>query len=351
MAKPIAAEEHKLRHTFEEVRKTLLDDKPKDRLDKPLAYWALPNDRRLPLTFMGRAIGDLLSVPYHDLTATPGIGPKKISSLVNLLLRAAHEEAPAAPFDLGCSSGAHSPDVYLDGKFDAARVSELHWAKWREMVERHGLACESIGRVARSLRAVPTVLWNTQLEFYLPFDLADMRALRAHGEKRVRVVLEVFCHIHEMLGSINPDGHLSIRLVPRLVARLEGWIMHALRNDMPPSFDDLKHAVAEGILVQIDLDTDPRVVELARGRMGINGRTKNVRQQSRRLGVAPARIYELLDDCSKLFEVRWPSGRLWLDRLILHCEGRSEERCDTLLRTIRDLLYPSDDERPEVEPF
>ena len=51
MAKPISAEEYKLLSSFEDVRRTLLDDGHKDRLEKPLAYWALPNDRRTHTEF------------------------------------------------------------------------------------------------------------------------------------------------------------------------------------------------------------------------------------------------------------------------------------------------------------
>jgi hypothetical protein len=350
MAKPITAEEYKLLSSFEDVRKVLLDGQYKDRLEKPLAYWALPNDRRLPLAFMGRTVGDLLATPFHELTATPGIGQKKIGSLVTLLFRAADEEPPAAPFGLGAANGsAITPDVYSEGEFDPSRVSELHWAKWRETVERHGLAGERIGRVARSLREVPTVIWNTHLEFYLHFDLADLRELKTHGEKRIRVVLEVFCYINHLLGNIDPDGHLTMRLVPRLVARLEGWIMQALRPDVPPPYDELKNAVAESVLLQIDLDTGANVVELARGRLGIEGAQQTVRQQSRRLGVTRARIYQLLDDCNKLFEVRWPCGKLWLDRLTRRYESRNDEKSVALLRSIVELLYPEKYERLDEE--
>lgn len=350
MTKPISAEEYKLLSSFEEIRKTLLTDQYQDRLEKPLAYWALPNDRRLPLAFLGRTIGDLLATPFHELTATPGIGQKKINSLVTLLHRAADEEAPSIPFGLGQTNGnPPTQELIVDGKFDASRVSELHWSKWRETVENHGLAGERIGRVARSLREVPTVIWNTPLEFYLHFTLAEMRELKTHGEKRVRVVLEVFHYIHHLLANIDSDGHLTMRLVPRIVARLESWVQQALQRDDVPTLNDIKHSLAEPILVQIDLDTGPAVVELARGRMGIDAPPQTVRLQSRRMGVTRARVYQLLDDCSKLFEVRWPCGKMWMDRLVRRCDGRADEKCMQLLQSINELLYPDKYERIEEE--
>ena len=91
MAKATSAEDYKLISSFEEVRKTLMDTRFSDRLEKPLAFWALPNDRRLPLAFLGRTLRDLLDTPFDELSSTPGIGQKKISSLVRLLHRAINE--------------------------------------------------------------------------------------------------------------------------------------------------------------------------------------------------------------------------------------------------------------------
>ncbi|MEQ8791786.1 MAG: hypothetical protein RIC55_36330 [Pirellulaceae bacterium] len=349
MAKPINAEDFKLQSSYEEIRKTLLEETYSDRLEKPLAYWALPNDRRLPLAFLGRTIGDLLATPFQELNATPGIGQKKIHSLVRLLHRAVEEQSPAAPEAVHAGNGRPDQDVYVDGRFDSSSVSELQWAAWRETVKEHGLNGERIGRVARSLRDVPTVIWNTPLDFYLHFSLAEMRELKTHGEKRVRVVLEVFYFIHQLLSGVDPDGHLSIRLAPRMVGKIETWIQQVLRQDAVPSLSELRNSLAETILMQIDLDTGPTVVELARGRMGLEGPPQTVRLQSRRMGVTRARVYQLLDDCSKLFDVRWPCGRLWLERLIARCQGRTDEKSFQLLRSISELLYPDKYERMEEE--
>ena len=74
MAKATSAEDYKLITSFEAVKQILLEDRYADRMERPLAFWALPNDRRLPLAFLGRTLGDLLSTPFEELSATPGIG-------------------------------------------------------------------------------------------------------------------------------------------------------------------------------------------------------------------------------------------------------------------------------------
>ena len=78
MAKSTSVDDVQLEASFQSVRKTLLEKGRTDRLAKPLGYWVLPNDRRLPLAFLNRTLNDLLSTPYQELTSTPGIGQKKI---------------------------------------------------------------------------------------------------------------------------------------------------------------------------------------------------------------------------------------------------------------------------------
>ena len=191
--KATSVEEYKIVSSFHTLRKTLLEEKFRDRLEKPLAYWALPNDRRLPLAFLGRTIKDLLDTPFEELSATPGIGQKKISSLVKLLSRATKDQPPAVPF--GINELAESKKPATDGpqaaNFDPTVVSEALWSQWRETVEQHGVGAEKLGRLAPTLQALPTVIWRTRLNNYTHYTVAEIRQLKTHGEKRVRVVLEI----------------------------------------------------------------------------------------------------------------------------------------------------------------
>ena len=88
MPKPSSADDVKLMSSYETVKATLLEPQYVDRLDKPLAFWALPNDRRLPTAFLGRTLRDLLATPFPMLAATAGIGRKKLMTFVKLLVRA-----------------------------------------------------------------------------------------------------------------------------------------------------------------------------------------------------------------------------------------------------------------------
>ena len=81
----------------------------------------------------------------------------------------------------------------------------------------------------------------------------------------------------------------------------------------------------------------------------------SVQAESRRLGVTRARIYQLLDVCAKIMEVRWPAGRWALQHLTNHLANRQSSVDCTSLLALRDLCYPDSlpsDPRPshvEVE--
>src|ERR1700692_2027117 len=152
MNKVNSVEDYKIVSSFQSLRKTLLDDKFADRLEKPVAYLALPNARGLPLPFLGRTIKDLLATPFEELSATPGIGQKKISSLVKLLSRATKDQPPAVPFgiaELNESKPGGAEKARRNGtKFDPAIVSEALWTEWRATVTRNGLGRENLGTLA-----------------------------------------------------------------------------------------------------------------------------------------------------------------------------------------------------------
>ena len=100
LSKTASVEELQVISRFEGLRKMLLSDQYADHRQKPLAYWALPTDRRLPLAFLGRSLEDLLGVPFSELSNTPGIGQKKMCSFVKLFARAANTDPAELPTEM-----------------------------------------------------------------------------------------------------------------------------------------------------------------------------------------------------------------------------------------------------------
>lgn len=345
MNKATSVEEFKLVSSFESLRKTLLQDRYSDRLEKPLAFWALPSDRRLPLAFLGRTIGDLLSTPFNELNATPGIGQKKISSLIKLLARATRDEPPAVPFG---TTETESPRVQrparepLPAGFDPMCVSEALWVQWRDTVRRFGLGYEKLGRLAPSLQELPTVIWHTTLDTYVDRTLDEIRNLKTHGEKRIRVLLEVFCVVHQMLVDAGSQDHLVVRLAPKFVVPIENWIRHWLDAPGVPSAEEIARHLTTPLIEQLTVDAGETVIHLAKGRLGLDGPPQSVRTQSRRMGVTRARVYQLLDECSKVMGVRWPEGQAQLRALAdkIRAENADGKHDTKLFDATVELFFP-----------
>lgn len=340
MAKASSADDVKLMTGFDNVRETLLSGSFADRLEMPLAYWVLRGDRRLPIAFLGLKLGEILQTSFAQLAGTAGIGKKKMHTLVELLTRATTADPVAGVTTIPPQTAATAvpPD---ESVFDPNFVSELHWAKWRETIRRHGVGNERLGRLAPSLQAVPTVIWNSPLSFYLDMELEEMRRLKTHGEKRINIVLEVFHSVHLFLSNVGPDSGLSVRLTPRSIAAIEDWIAEARTRKTPPTRAELEQRLVIPILDQLQVDIGSTVAELARGRLGIGQAEQSVRDQARALGVTRARVYQLLEDCNSAMTVRWPDGRRLLDDLAQKMdENYPSADAANLLGSLRELLYP-----------
>ena len=342
MTKPSSADDVKLASSYDSLRATLLADKYSDRLDRQLAFWALPTDRRLPTALLAFSLRDLLKQSYRELASTAGIGRKKMETFVKLLVRATKEDATNTTLDqMQMAEGLPAASIDADGRFDPLLVSELLWGRWREAARRHGLGQETLGRLTTTLTSLPSVVWNTPLSFYLDLSLAEMRELKTHGEKRVAVVLEVFHNIHQMLGHIDPAGGLAVRLAPRTIAAAEDWMVEARTRPYPPGHEEVGSSLIEPILQQLEIDAGETVAKLARGRLGIGLDTESVRNQSKTLGVTRARVYQMLEECHNVMQIRWPDGRRLLDEFAQWLdEVYAEAESANLLASFRELLYP-----------
>lgn len=350
------AEELKLKSSFESIKTVLAEPRYADRLDLHLAYWTLPSDRRLPLTLLDYPLRRVLHASFEELAATPGIGHKKLVSLVLLLERAAKDAPPSTPISVDIATTNAPPPPAADfrpldaqGRFDPSLVSEALWQQWRDTVVLHELDDEKLGRLAPSLLELPTVIWDTPLSNYVSQSLHQIRQLRTHGEKRVRVVLEVFFVVHEMLHRAGRHSRLALRLMPSFVAPLESWFEEVLSRSYPPSVEEMREHLLLPMIEQLELDVGKEVIQLAKGRLGVDGPAIAVRQQSRDLGVTRARIYQLLEECERVMAVRWPQGRRYFNELHTRLE-RDPQHQSTLefFNSVYELFFPRKYEQVEA---
>ena len=225
---------------------------------------------------------------FRELSSTPGIWRKKIGSLVMLLRRVLAEEPGTAP-EVADSPG--DPGVReAEESFDVTLVSESVWEDWRETVRRFGMEEEKLGKFASSLRDLPTVIWDTPLRDYLVLSMDEIRSLKTHGDKRVRVVLEVFHTIYRLLGHAGEHRQFVFRVQPRFTVAVEQWVSEHLRHIEVPDVQDIRQNLVLPVLNQIELDAGEIVHRLAAGRLGVESRPESVREQAERMGVTRAHL-------------------------------------------------------------
>jgi hypothetical protein len=84
--------------------------------------------------------------------------------------------------------------------------------------------------------------------------------------------------------------------------------------------------------------------------LGISDAPQSVRQQAKRMGVTRARVYQLLEECSRVMEVRWPEGAHLLAKLEakLHAEATPNEDLK-LFHATRELFYPGKQQLSDEE--
>ncbi len=282
---------------YEEIRKRLLQQTP-ERLQHPLAYFVLEGDRRLPLVLLHRNIEEIATTDFADLAAVPGIGSKKLEGLILVLERAA-ASLPAQP----------APDLF-EGDFQSQSVSEEDWAAWRRLIVHANLQDELLGRFAPSLETLPRVIWDAPLSTYTNCTLAEIRARKTHGEKRVRAVLEVFAAIHSLVGKGAPfASHLSAQIIPRFVQPISSWITQIRGRLDRVTNDEVRREFVEPLVAQIKVDAGDGVRHLVADRLGLlSGQFVSVRESAGRLGLTRARVYQLLNEVAEIMRIRWPDG-------------------------------------------
>jgi hypothetical protein len=345
--KAISNDRYRLVGTYERLRKSLVERPDDGRLDKSLSYWVLPTDRRLPIVFLDRTLRDLLTQKFEDLMSTPGVGHKKILGFFDLLKRASKASPPDVPFGLSTQESAKRKAPVPTGGFDATIVSELLWSQWCETVNRYGLGPEKLGHLAPSLQSLPTVIWHSRLEEYSDRSLAEIRSLKTHGEKRLNAILEVFCTVHEALSTTTLPENIDIAIVPQFVPPITRYLMNCISQpDLPPA-EELHQHMVKPLVHQIKIDLGDQVASLAAARLCLDANAPNVKQQAEAMGVTRARVYQLLEECAKVMEVRWPEGR-WLFAPLATRFGASDPETIGLVHGIIDLFFPP--ERPAGAP-
>ena len=130
-------------------------------------------------------------------------------------------------------------------------------------------------------------------------------------------------------------------MVPKFIEPIEHWILGAIARTEVPSATEVRESFAIPLLNQLKIDAGDVIHGLSETRLGINGPPQSVRHQSKQMGVTRARVYQLLEDCGKVMDVRWPEGQYLVAALAARFKAIAGAEDDLkLFRGTVELFFP-----------
>jgi hypothetical protein len=300
---------------FNAIREQLLSRELNGHWEKPLAYWAQTTDRHLPMALVDKTLRYVVETPFTQLSRTPGIGVKKLGSLIMLMSRAA-EGSPARG-----TNGASHIEGHEGSGADSSAVSEALWSQWGSNLRSRGFGQEIVGRFAPCLRDIPRLMWRKPLDDYLALSLGEIHELRGHGEKRVAALVEIVGGLHKITEGLATQPHVAVRIEPRLEAVLEAWFAGFLSSGPEqstrrqpaggcgelPDDSSICRNLLEPLIEQARVDLGDHAGPVLRHRL-FQPRL-SVQRTAREVGLTRGRVYEIVAETGVVLDIRWPQGR------------------------------------------
>jgi len=320
---------------FERVRHRLLSDPHDARLDEVLGHWVRPTDRSLPLAFLGRTLHELVLTPFQQLRQTRGVGPKKISCLIELLERAAGLELEAGESRL-TTDEARCAEIELPPT-EGSPPGAI-WDQWRAAVVAHGLSSLTLGRLAGSLRDLPRPMWHTPLGSYVNLTLDEMSRLDTHGERRLSAIFQIFRSLYELLEGAQAP-HLCVTVESKFVCHFDIWTKHWLNSVQSPEPEDVNCGFVTPIVEQLRIDAGDSLAEMAIACIGASHPGPRLLDIGHRRPRFSQNWYHL-DKMQAVIGARWAEGAARIDELAAQLRARhGRSKGLDLLRASIDVFF------------
>ncbi len=245
-------------------------------LSATLRRWVYVEEKHFPQMFLGRALRDFKYLSLGKIRATPSVGETKLRKLLDVLERACGEirkstrepatirpgagDALHRPNDsrIGTSGHQASEDPRHQGpgsrrvaRSEVQEIDEVEWGGLCRIAVTHHLDHYPLGRLATSLRYLPSSLWKVPVEFYTKRSLAEISRLPRHGERRWKLIVDVFRSLGRSLLTIPLDSHLKVCVVSAPIRDVSAWIENVLLQERVPETDEMHHCLAQRLINRI----------------------------------------------------------------------------------------------------
>lgn len=321
-------------HAYTSARDGLLRSLAPDELTQPVIEWVTPSDLRFPRVLHHRSLASVLTLPAYDLVSLPGMSIARAKAVLKLLqaipLRRSRDHLYSIPATAkAAGSLLHLPAPAAGGQW---------WNDACQVVIRHGLEREPLGKFCESLADLPEFLWEKPLGTYSRMMFSELKHERRVGTRRLRTITQVFQTLYSLLWATPPHPFLALHFIHAEVGEVERWVGSALRSDGMPEVGDLREKLIEPLLAQIGKDGGDDLKLLAFARV-IHAKTLG--ELASGVGLTRERIRQRLRKVGRIMRVRWPEGRVLLDDLLDKASATPSTSAQAaLLHNAFHLFYP-----------
>jgi hypothetical protein len=298
-------------------------------------------------------------MPFAEIAGARGIGAKKLEKLLTALDRARNAIEGGVPAELGSISDAMGDDVHDGTEFpyrvarDAyflgskkAPIWDLDDRDWdfvTQLVRYHGLEDFMLGRFTSSLRELDRSVWHEKISTFTRRTFTQLGRMPGYGDVKIRQSVSQILRVAFILHALPESHHeMRIALLPATIANANRWLTQVCypEGQRLPDVHAIRKDFLQPLLTQLEKDTNARLVEVARRRIGVGPQQATLSEIGSDLGVTSDRIRTLIQQVAFVFHVRWPEGRYLLQGICVElskCGDAVEQR--QLLERIRQVFF------------
>lgn len=335
---------------------------------RPLSHFIRPSDPCVPKNLLSLSLDEVARYSHDDLLRMPGIGPKKVTNLAEILERtlsestmppAAEAALEAAPSLWKNQSEAAPPTSSLavpSGVY--AQVDELLWEHWCLRIRQRGLGTETLGHCVARLRDLPRSLWFVPVQDFLFLPYGELLRLRGFGIKRVAAIVEVFRALEAAItaGELADrpqtadadDSELAAparpNTAPEQIVAVDAAAFDVAAGRYAWRAEWFESAIVRGIWRQLQIDAEPTTCALVAERLGFDPGELAPHTQLRIQGISRAHRFGILSEASAMVAARWPRGELLIGKLLEQAARREEDSVfqpDGIVAAAVTLFFPA----------
>jgi hypothetical protein len=335
---------------------------------KPLSRWVKPGDRYFPNIFVNKTLREVGETGIGELRQVRGIGLRKLRILMDVVERAVQDIELCIENELSViSQSAVDPGqqptasvetwshqlilnlntvaafAAVDRSVVDKAYAELNSDEWNmvcQAIKQAGFANYTFGRVIRSHHKFVARYLNKSVAAVTDLSFEEFMEFK---RTKPTLAMKSFDEIFRLariaaLGEREPT--ISFHLTASPIGRVVKWVEHVLDGSNVPDYRGIGNQLLLPLIEQVKIDLGMRTAKMLKRRIGHLRKPETLTQIAAPLGLTRERVRQILMSVRKSISLRWPDGKLAVQRLYQKCiDTQQPARSIRFVRRIMSLIF------------